>query len=482
MYNKLMALKKVCVVGGGLGGMSCALDLASKGYSVTLLEKGRVLGGKASNVNVGDFSFDPGPSILILKTIYEKQFKDAGFILDDYITFTELDPIFRIHTYEKYYDFPAGLEKNLQFIRQSFPEDYNAYKKIMESCESAYKAPLETVFKHDIKSVLSMANKNFLRASSLVGPYDSIVERVFKNPILKAFFYDFPGYGGKKFTQPSPEAFMIPYIMVKYGVFYPKGGVSKIIEAYEAVLKLLGVEIRTGTELLAIEKEGKKIKKVVTNKGDFYADYFVSNIDYATLQTKYLKHINNSPSKNLIKTPSHSYFSLQIGVSEKPKILLHHNLLLNTEYREQYSQVHLKRQIPKNPTVYINAPEDRQNLFFVVSSPAIENGIDWKNFETKMKPYVFDLIKQYDIKINPDSIKAIRKQTPLYFDNEHNNYLGGLFGATDDKILFNLFNPITVDKRIKNLYYAGATVQPGAGLPMAALSGRFAAKNILSSN
>lgn len=53
----------VCVIGGGFTGLSAALELAEKGYSVTLLEKGTV-GGLASGRNGGHvqrgFSQSPG--------------------------------------------------------------------------------------------------------------------------------------------------------------------------------------------------------------------------------------------------------------------------------------------------------------------------------------------------------------------------------------------------------------------------------------
>ena len=50
-YATLKKNQSVCIVGGGLSGMSCALDLARKGYSVTLYEKSDRLGGRLQHVD-----------------------------------------------------------------------------------------------------------------------------------------------------------------------------------------------------------------------------------------------------------------------------------------------------------------------------------------------------------------------------------------------------------------------------------------------
>ena len=43
--------RRVCVVGAGLTGMCCALDLARKGYSVSLYEKSGRLGGRLREID-----------------------------------------------------------------------------------------------------------------------------------------------------------------------------------------------------------------------------------------------------------------------------------------------------------------------------------------------------------------------------------------------------------------------------------------------
>ena len=42
---------KVIVVGGGIGGIQCALDLADTGFYVYLIEKSHTLGGKMAQLD-----------------------------------------------------------------------------------------------------------------------------------------------------------------------------------------------------------------------------------------------------------------------------------------------------------------------------------------------------------------------------------------------------------------------------------------------
>ncbi|MFA5055889.1 MAG: pyridine nucleotide-disulfide oxidoreductase/dicluster-binding protein [Dehalococcoidia bacterium] len=50
-YAAVKKRHRVCVIGGGLSGMSCALDLARRGYPVTLYEKSSKLGGRLRDID-----------------------------------------------------------------------------------------------------------------------------------------------------------------------------------------------------------------------------------------------------------------------------------------------------------------------------------------------------------------------------------------------------------------------------------------------
>ena len=65
--------RSVAVVGGGLGGMAAAGELARKGHAVTLFEASR-LGGKAQSGIHGGTVLDLGPTLLTMPGVVRQAF------------------------------------------------------------------------------------------------------------------------------------------------------------------------------------------------------------------------------------------------------------------------------------------------------------------------------------------------------------------------------------------------------------------------
>ena len=86
----------VCVVGGGLGGLSAACFLADSGAEVTLLEKNEQVGGRASRLETEGFVFDMGPSWYLMPDVFERFFGHFDRTPGDYYDLERLDPHYRI--------------------------------------------------------------------------------------------------------------------------------------------------------------------------------------------------------------------------------------------------------------------------------------------------------------------------------------------------------------------------------------------------
>ena len=61
-----MNKKHIVVVGAGPGGLASAMILAHRGFEVTVFEKAKEVGGRTAAVRLGDYVFDPGPTILMM--------------------------------------------------------------------------------------------------------------------------------------------------------------------------------------------------------------------------------------------------------------------------------------------------------------------------------------------------------------------------------------------------------------------------------
>ena len=65
-------MEKVIIIGAGIGGLSTAIRLLSKGFNVEILEKQNNVGGKVNQLNEDGHKFDLTASVLINPNIYKE--------------------------------------------------------------------------------------------------------------------------------------------------------------------------------------------------------------------------------------------------------------------------------------------------------------------------------------------------------------------------------------------------------------------------
>src|SRR5688572_25052789 len=87
--------KSVLIIGSGLGGLSTALRLATKGYAVTLLEKGENAGGRLNELKQDGFTFDMGPSFFSMSYEFDELFADCK--IENPLEYQQLDPLYTVN-------------------------------------------------------------------------------------------------------------------------------------------------------------------------------------------------------------------------------------------------------------------------------------------------------------------------------------------------------------------------------------------------
>ena len=87
--------KEVIIVGSGLGGLSAAMRLSSKGYKVKILEKNSTAGGRLNQIKENGFTFDIGPSFMSMTYEFDELFKYCG--LENPIKLIALDPLYEVY-------------------------------------------------------------------------------------------------------------------------------------------------------------------------------------------------------------------------------------------------------------------------------------------------------------------------------------------------------------------------------------------------
>src|SRR5690606_7361410 len=114
--------KNVVVIGSGFAGISVATNLAHSGYTVKVLEKNSIAGGRARFFYEQGFKFDMGPSWYWMPDIFDLYFESFGKKTSDYYQLERLDPSYTV------------IFDSSNFI--DIPADYEALTQLFESIEA----------------------------------------------------------------------------------------------------------------------------------------------------------------------------------------------------------------------------------------------------------------------------------------------------------------------------------------------------------
>ena len=96
-----MTKKRIAIIGAGPGGLATAMLLGTKGYDVTIYEKQPYVGGRTSEIKLGEYKFDMGPTFLNMLYIVEEIFELTGRRLKDYVELHDLNPMYELIFHDK---------------------------------------------------------------------------------------------------------------------------------------------------------------------------------------------------------------------------------------------------------------------------------------------------------------------------------------------------------------------------------------------
>ena len=475
-----MPAKQLVVIGAGMGGLSAAIHARLLGWDVLVLEKGTTPGGKAAGISIAGFELDPGPSIIILTEIYAKVFERAGRKMEDYLQFRRLDTISRVFFEgSEPLDLPANSDECLAVLRDLSPKDAESMDKLLDQLEGVEPLLEKSVYHHGFSQPWQLLNTSLMQFGMKLNPtkpFKQIVDQMFDLPLIRAFFYGFPSYSGQTYHSASPGSFLIPYYMLRRGVFFPVGGVRAIPLAFHRLAVELGVEFQFSCDAVTFSFEGDQLVSLTDQHGAVYrADSFVVNFDRSTYA--------GMVGYPVTALPSYSYFTLHVGVRKDVPGLQHHNLFVTKDFEQGFSELYESNRFPTKPIVYLNAtgaedpastPMGKSNLFAVVTSPSQVPGINWEQETAEYALRVRSVLSSFGVFWTDEDIDFERIQNPPYFESAHGNYGGSLYGLEEKQRLWGIFPASNKDRRWRNVAFCGGSVQPGAGLPMVTLSGKFA--------
>lgn len=488
--------KKVVVIGAGLGGMSAAIMLAQDGFEVVLLEKNDRLGGKLNILEKDGFSFDLGPSIFTLPQMFRPLFEKGGKTLEDYIPLKRLDPQWR-NFFEDgarfdLWEDPARMKAELDRIS---PRAHAEFAAFADYSKAQYHAIDQGYFSKGLDTFWQ-----FIRHYGILGLFGrsrldyrhtmaQSVERHFSDPHLRAAFEYFIKYVGSSAYDAPGFMNLMPNIQLEFGLWYVEGGLYRVARAFEQRLSELGVEVRMNAEVTSIETRGGAVTGVVASGRRIPADVVVSNMEVVPTYRKLL-HEGASFLKRLDKyKPACSGIVLHLGVSRKFPQLAHHNFFYSRDQKEHFFKVFHENRLPDDPTIYLvapsvtdptQAPEGCENIKILPHIPPLSDGPG-----AYTRRDCLDLKEKVLDKLERMGLDGLRKHTvvedfwtPFDIEKRYNSNRGSIYGVLTDKRVNFAFKAPKQSTKYRNLYFAGGSTNPGAGMPMVVLSGRHVARMI----
>jgi phytoene desaturase len=487
-------MKKAIIIGSGFGGLAIANRLQAKGFRVQLFEKNERVGGHAYQLQQKGYTFDMGPSLITSPDIIDSVFKATGRRMSDYLDLIYLDPFYRIYFHDgSMLDYTADPKRMKTQMVQFSPRDADNYDRFINYVRQMYDAVITDGLgsvPFDLHTLIKFLPKA-LKLKALQPAY-KVVSKFFDDPRNRFAFSFHPLFiGGSPFRAPAVYL-MIPYLEKAGGVWFTKGGMYSVVQAFENLLLEIGGEIHTNSEVSEIVIRNRKAIGVIAN-GDFHqADLVVSNAHFAHTQLDLIKpeHRKRFQDRKVRKMDySMSCFLMYIGVKKQYPQLKHHTLILSERYKELVRDIFDRKILPDDFSMYLHvptrtdasmAPAGCESMYVLIPVPNLSGATDWKQmarpYAEKILAYLEDDFGLEDLRRN---IEVLELFTPDDFQTQRNNYLGSAWGLEPKLTQSASFRPSNRSKEIDGLYMVGASTHPGAGVPGVLLTAEATEKAIM---
>jgi phytoene dehydrogenase-like protein len=272
-------MKKIIVIGAGMGGLSAAIRLAQLGHRVVVLEARSVAGGLASGFDHSGFHFDAGPYILLDLPGLLWVFHALGIDLHQYVELRRIQSVYQVADQTgMVVHFFADLQQTASTMEQQWPGSGDRYIKFVNGTSNIYRrlSPMLTMPEPVLGGLLRSGA--WRHAPFLLRSLYSVLARTgLPTPVVNAMGIWTHVAGQRMSTAPAPMAF-VPGLIHGAGSYYPVGGIGKLPEILTGIAESTGVEILYGTKASSIRCKDNRVTGVETHSAEYMeCDAVVAN-------------------------------------------------------------------------------------------------------------------------------------------------------------------------------------------------------------
>jgi phytoene desaturase len=491
-------MKNIIVVGGGVAGLSAAIRLKKAGYNVTLYEKENQPGGKMNQIKQKGFTFDVGPTIVMMPEIYREIFELCEVNPDDYIPMEKVDPMLQLYFNEEP---PLTLSNDLVELTKTL-------ENISEDDAQGYFAFLADIYKRYIIAKDAFITKSFrsfwdfynpkslwagIKLKTFSDAYTSISKFVKDDRLRKSLAFQTLYIGISPYQGPSLYT-IIPMIELFYGVYFIKGGMYTVATSLTRLFKELGGVIHYNASVEEIMIEKKRATGIRLNGKIHLADGIVCAADFPYAMRELIPD-ERQRGKYTNKKISHmdyscSCFLLYLGLDKKYPTKGLHSIYFAKDFKKNVSDLFETGILPEDPSFYLYrptlmdpslAPENHEGLYVLVPVPELSKFDDWRSVTIKnYRDKIIQLLKEKTIFNDIDEhIIFETSYTPRDFKEHYNAYNGATFGLKPTLSQSNYYRPHNKFAYAEGLYFCGSSTHPGAGVPIVMQSAKLAVEELL---
>ena len=484
--------KQIGIIGSGFAGLAASALLASKGHTVNVFEKNKQIGGRARHFEENGFMFDMGPSWYWMPDVFEHYYNSMGYSTSDFYQLVKLDPGFKvIFSATESFDIPEDFDSLCALFESIEKGSAAKLKSFLLQAEYKYNTGMtELVYRpaHSIKEFMSI--KLLLDALKLqvFSSFSEHVKKYFKDPRLKAII-EFPVLFLGAMPKDTPALYsLMNHAGLKQGTFYPMGGFSEVVKAFEKIATEAGVQFHTSNPIEHIEISSGKATKLQTATGSHSIDALIASADYHHVENELLPsdYVSYDPAYWEKKTFAPSSLIFYLGVNKKLAKLSHHNLFFDEDFEAHSKEIYQTKTWPEQPLFYACcpsktdpsvAPSGCENLFILIPVAA---GL--RDSEANTTHY-FNLVMKRLEEFAGEDIQHHLLYKKSYsvqdFKLDYNAYKGNAYGLANTLMQTAIFKPKIRSKKVSNLFYAGQLTVPGPGVPPSIISGQIAANELI---
>ena len=492
-----MPLRRVAVVGAGIGGLAAALELAAQGLDVVVLEQAAAPGGKMREVVVGEARIDAGPTVLTMRWVFEELFAAAGASLGDHLLLHPAEILAR-HAWSETegLDLFADLARSIDAIGAfAGLAEARAFREFSERARNVYRTLEGPFIRSSRPRPLGLTRGAGLRGLGdlwRISPFTTLWRALgqhFRDPRLRQLFGRYATYCGSS-PLLAPATLMLVAHVEQEGVWLVEGGMHRIAQAIATLAAARGATFRYETEVTEVIVRGGRAAGVRLATGEHIdADAVIVNADVAAVASG---RLGASIARAAPATPPDARSLAAITWNMVARTagfpLLRHTVFFSRDYPAEFDDIFRHDRTPTEPTVYICAqdrgdladsrPSGPERLLCLVNAPASGDSRAFDADEiARCEARSFALLERCGLRIERSPGDCV-VTTPADFERLYPATGGALYGRASHGWSASFKRPVA-RTRIDGLYLAGGSVHPGPGVPMAALSGRLAARALL---